>query len=121
MKNVRGMFVPPLGGDYQGSDRAETFAAHQALQWHRILMPGEGIKIKTDNTSVRDGIQNLKAFCNKGGRPPTFKANQDLWSEIEFNIKIIGPEKVHADWVKGHATEEHISQGKALKEEKREK
>ena len=48
----------PLGGMYQGSDRAELRAALHALERHKT----DEMTMRTDNKSVKDGIRNWKDF-----------------------------------------------------------
>jgi ribonuclease HI len=104
----------PLGGKYQGSDRAELKAALTAAEvdWGDWL-------IVSDNTSVVDGIAEWKAFHAGEGNRPKNKANPDLWKRFGSLLgRKEGTVSLVARWTKGHATDEMVEKGAVAQEDK---
>lgn len=99
---------------YQGSDRAELRAGLHAMERHT-----EGkLWIKTDNTSVADGIARWKNYLRGEGSKPKFGPNAGLWKRIEKEIERLGWSNVQCTWTKGHATDDLVDRGLVAKDDK---
>lgn len=111
-----------LKGLRGSSTRAEIFAAIVAL-------PAKGsVHIGSDSMNVVRGIHAIRSSIRsndkrrlKGLKPKAFPFAKrfglvndgDLWQQMYARIISKGAHAVKTTWVKGHATDIHIAQGKA--------